>query len=747
MSDFDVLGTVGKLALPIFARFRIRGKSELGLVRYGPASRVHRGVFGPFEGSFPIGIPADPDKFLAIREFHVVHGCVLLSNVPGLADQLVASQEDSVRKRGNVGGKIPELSAKPYFALHRGELGFARYDLANRGRRNVPYAKGGGQFDPVFGLVNGPVKPWSNLVNLGQTWSNLVKALQTLGRCIPEYISRVSGQRTLIDDQSSPIRPIGKHLSIPTFLFSFERGEGWFYRTACTPRTGPSRAARYGPARVVVPPRGSLILPRQQLRESSSISVRISFLTQFSRAVLEVFQNSKWVMQHIVGKLSTSSFQRYKVYVNRSLDEGVMVPGSRGVGAIFVHFSDEDSGQTGDAIGEPRVPRRSWSRYLSNAPRLADQLVASRKDSAREGGFPDVGFRRSWYRRKACVAYFCKVPDSRKSELGLVRYGPANRGHRGVFGPFEGSFPIRIPARPGKILAIREFHVMPECVFFPTCPGSRINLLRVRKTLRANVATSASHRGKLGFARYDLANRGRRNVPYAKGSSSDRDSGSTGGALDDPKVACVLAIILSFLVRFRPVKYRIEALDILYILVTRWSARASFWSGQRSGQTLVKLGRIWSKLSKLLEMYPGLHFKGFWARWVLVGVGNGSEYLMWRGVAGSCWLGPGRPVSRADARENPVVCVPALPRSEWAFQGLEKIGRDAKRWFMARNDETEQFWKLARDGPARGPTTSGPTRPFPFILSTPIDDQPSPIRPRGKYLSIPTFLFRFERSD
>uniref|UniRef100_A0A2N9H8T1 Uncharacterized protein n=1 Tax=Fagus sylvatica TaxID=28930 RepID=A0A2N9H8T1_FAGSY len=104
--------------------------------------------------------------------------------------------------------------------------------------------------------------------------------------------------------------------------------------------------------------------------------------------------------------------------------------------------------QTGDAIGEPRVPRRSWSRYLSNAPGLADQLVASRKDSAREGGY----FRRSWYRRKACAAYFCKVPDLRKSELGLVRYGPANRGHRSVFGPFEGSFPIGIPASPDKIL-------------------------------------------------------------------------------------------------------------------------------------------------------------------------------------------------------------------------------------------------------------------------------------------------------
>jgi hypothetical protein len=30
-----------------------------------------------------------------------------------------------------------------------------------------------------------------------------------------------------------------------------------------------------------------------------------------------------------------------------------------------------------------------------------------------------------------------------------------------------------------------------------------------------------SHRGELGSARYDLANRGRWNVPYAKGSSSD----------------------------------------------------------------------------------------------------------------------------------------------------------------------------------------------------------------------------------
>uniref|UniRef100_A0A2N9IF99 Uncharacterized protein n=1 Tax=Fagus sylvatica TaxID=28930 RepID=A0A2N9IF99_FAGSY len=244
-------------------------------------------------------------------------------------------------------------------------------------------------------------------------------------------------------------------------------------------------------------------------------------------------------------------FQRYKVCTNRSSDEGVMAPGSRGIGAVFVHSSGEDSDQTGDAFGEPRVPRRSRSHYLSNAPGLADQLVASRKDSAREGG--------------SCAAYFCKVPDSRESELGLVRYGPASRVHRGVFGPFEGSFPIRIPADPDKFLAIREFHVVHGCVLFPMCPGSQINLLRVRKTLCASgnvggkipeisaslissacfhargrrssrcriptilvsseslrtyfLTVQALHRGELGFARYDPANGGRRNVPYAKGST------------------------------------------------------------------------------------------------------------------------------------------------------------------------------------------------------------------------------------
>jgi hypothetical protein len=45
------------------------------------------------------------------------------------------------------------------------------------------------------------------------------------------------------------------------------------------------------------------------------------------------------------------------------------------------------------------------------------------------------------------------------------------------FWSIGGHFPAKIPARLGKILTIREFHVVSEHVFFPTCPGSRINLL------------------------------------------------------------------------------------------------------------------------------------------------------------------------------------------------------------------------------------------------------------------------------
>ena len=198
---------------------------------------------------------------------------------------------------------------------------------------------------------------------------------------------------------------------------------------------------------------------------------------------------------------------------------------------------------------------------------------------------PDVGFWHSWYRWKACATLFLKVPGLWETELGLEKYGLANRGYRSVFGPLEGIFLAKIPARPGQILTIREFHTVSKHVFFPTHLGSRIESLWVRKTLCASVTSSggklwnfqhslislvcfrargrrssrcwiseilhprkpcvtfflkvqAMHRGELGFARYDLTNRGRWNVPHAGGSFSGRDSSLTEGALDDPGVTC-----------------------------------------------------------------------------------------------------------------------------------------------------------------------------------------------------------------
>jgi hypothetical protein len=70
-------------------------------------------------------------------------------------------------------------------------------------------------------------------------------------------------------------------------------------------------------------------------------------------------------MKGTVRKLEKSTFQRYKVCVNRSSDGKVMALGSPGVRDVFLHFSDEDSNQTGDATGEPRVASRSRIYSLS----------------------------------------------------------------------------------------------------------------------------------------------------------------------------------------------------------------------------------------------------------------------------------------------------------------------------------------------------------------------------------------------
>uniref|UniRef100_A0A2N9F5Q4 Uncharacterized protein n=1 Tax=Fagus sylvatica TaxID=28930 RepID=A0A2N9F5Q4_FAGSY len=340
-------------------------------------------------------------------------------------------------------------------------------------------------------------------------------------------------------------------------------------------------------------------------------------------------------MQHIVGKLSTSSFQRYKVCARIGVrTRRVMAPGSRGVGAVFVHFSGEDSGQTGDAIGEPRVPRRSRSHYLSNAPGLADQLVASRKDSAREGGY--------------------MAPRTEATGVFLVR--------------LRDSFPIGIPARPGKFLAIREFHVVHGMCLLSNVPGLADQLV-------ASQEDSARKRGNVGGKIPEFSAQ-----PYFVGLFS-RAWPCTEASLGSQDMILRTEAVGMFLM---PREWSRE-----------WSVRFSFWSGQRSGH-LVNLGQTWSNLvkalSKLWEMYPGPHFEGFWAWWTLVGLETAwsnprsnlvnpsqtwsnlgkcvpdlllGSYLMWRALVGSGRLGSGCPrfacrhprKSRGYCEKSSSVCV------------------------------------------------------------------------------------------
>ena len=66
-----------------------------------------------------------------------------------------------------------------------------------------------------------------------------------------------------------------------------------------------------------------------------------------------------------VGKLEKSTFQRYQVCANWNFFGRVMAPGSGSVQAIFLRFSGEDSGQTGDVTDELRIARRSQGCLLS----------------------------------------------------------------------------------------------------------------------------------------------------------------------------------------------------------------------------------------------------------------------------------------------------------------------------------------------------------------------------------------------
>jgi hypothetical protein len=63
--------------------------------------------------------------------------------------------------------------------------------------------------------------------------------------------------------------------------------------------------------------------------------------------------------------------------------------------------------------------------------------------------------------------------------------------------------------------------------------------------------------------------------------------------------------------RFWPVKCRIEALITFFRMVKERSVQFSFRSGQRSGQTLVKLSQPWSNLVKILRTLGNVSWAAF----------------------------------------------------------------------------------------------------------------------------------------
>jgi hypothetical protein len=106
-------------------------------------------------------------------------------------------------------------------------------------------------------------------------------------------------------------------------------------------------------------------------------------------------------------------------------------------------------------------------------------------------------FRGQFWRSSGTQTGSCGISSesSRRSlsnDVKFARIGVRTRElwlpEVGVSELFSCTLPVKIPVKRGMLSANREFHDVAGVIIFPTHPGSRINLLRAGKNLRAKAA-------------------------------------------------------------------------------------------------------------------------------------------------------------------------------------------------------------------------------------------------------------------